>query len=130
MNIYFLVLGGLLVLGSLSLFVSRLMFIRQAKCVIGKVERIRRMNYLDDDGGGPSRHIEVSYRDESGINKSLVVDNALLAYVYRHGESVPLAIFRDKVLVDTRLNLAAAPLALLVLGLITMSIYFMGGQAG
>jgi hypothetical protein len=123
MKFYFLILGSALILGSLWLLVSRLILVRKAKHGIGKVERIRRMDYFPDDDGGPSKHIEVTYIDEGGNQKAFIVDNSLLAYTHRPGQSIPLAILGDKVLVNTPLNLAAAPLGLFVLGAVTAAVY-------
>ena len=127
MKFYFLILGTSLILGSLLLLVSRLRFVRKAKYVIGKVERVRRMDYFPEDDGGPSKHIEVTYADESGNQKSLIADNSLLVYAFPEGQSIPLAILRDKVLVNTGLNLAGPPLALFALGAVTAALYFLAG---
>ena len=123
MAYYFLALGIALVGGSLALLGCRLRFLRRAKAVQGTVLRVRRMSYLEQDDGGPSMHLEIRYVDEQGETRTHIADNSLLAFVYRAGQPVELAISGDRVLVNSPLNIATPPLALLLLGAVSLFVY-------
>ena len=119
----FLALGIALVGGSLALLWRRVGFLRRAKEVQGTVLRVRRMNYLEQDDGGPSMHLEIRYVDEQGETRTYIADNSLLAYVYRAGQPVRLAVSGDRVTMKSMLNIATAPLALFVLGVVSLLVY-------
>lgn len=123
MRYYFLVLGIALAGGSLALFWRRLRFLRRATRVQGTVVRVRRMSYLEQDDGGPSMHLEIRYVDEHGETRTHIADNSLLAFVYRAGQPVRLAVSGDGVLVNSPLNVAAAPLGLFGLGAVSLFVY-------
>ena len=123
MQYYFVILGAGLIAGALYLLLHRLSFLRTASRVTGTVSRIRRMDYQGQDDGGPSMHIEVQYVDDHGEHRTHIVDNSLLAYVYRVGQSIELALSGRKVLVNTTLNVVSAPAALFILGAATLALY-------
>ena len=120
MAYYFLALGIALVGGSLALLLRRLSFLRRAKQVQGTVLRVRRMSYLEQGDGGPSMHLEIRYVDEQGEDRTHIADNSLLALVFRQGQPVGLAISGDRVLVNSALNIPTPPLALLLLGAVSL----------
>jgi hypothetical protein len=123
MQYYLVILGVALIAGSLYLLVDRLQFLRNATKVVGKVSRVRRMDYAVEDDGGPSMHVEVVYVDNRGDNRTHIVDNSLLTFVYRVGQPIDLAISEKKVLVNSLLNIVTAPAALFLVGAITLSLY-------
>ncbi|MGB5560951.1 MAG: DUF3592 domain-containing protein [Sedimenticolaceae bacterium] len=123
MAYYFLALGIALVGGSLALLWRRLRFLRRAKAVQGIVLRVRRMSYREQGDGGPSMHLEIRYVDKQGETRTHIADNSLLAFVYRAGQPVELAISGDKVLVNSALNIVTPPLALLLLGAVSLFVY-------
>jgi hypothetical protein len=127
MAYYFLVLGIGLIAGSLYLLWRRWVFLRGAARVIGKVVRVRRMDFYPQEEGGPSKHIEVVFTDDEGGQRTFVADNALLAYRFRPGDPIDLAVWGERVLVNTPLNIVAAPLSLFVLGAVTASLYVLVG---
>lgn len=123
MAYYFLAIGIALVGGSFALLWRRLSYLRRAKQVQGTVLRVRRMSYLEQDDGGPSMHLEIRYVDEQGATRTHIADNSLLTFVYRTGQPVGLAISGGKVLVNSPLNIATPPLALLLLGAVSLFVY-------
>lgn len=91
----FLALGIALVGGSLALLWRQVGFLRRAKEVAGTVLRVRRMNSLEQDDGGPAMHLEIRYVDEQGETRTHIDDNSLLAYVSG-----------DRVMMKSLLNIA------------------------
>lgn len=120
MQHYLLALGVVLVCGGIVLLVSRLRFVRGATIFSATVSGIRRRHYLRDDDGGPSKHIEVEYIDGRGERCRRVIDNSLLAYVYRPGQPIELAVAGDRVMVNSRLNLLTGPVSLVAIGTATL----------
>lgn len=126
MEYYFLVAGISLIASSVYLLWYRMKFIRTAEKVSAKVARVRKMNFASSQSEeGPSKHIEVMYTDENGETQSYISDNSLLAFKYEVGDLIELAISDKKVLINTSLNIVAAPIALFILGVMTLTLYLL-----
>jgi len=118
MKYYLLFMSICLLLGALYLVYYRLKFIRASQIIIGNVVGISNMNYSAENAGGMSKHIKVAYINSEGKDKIYTADNSLLAYLCKEGQSLKLALNKDKVLVNTVVGIYTAPVFIFIFGLV------------
>ncbi len=122
MKYYLFIIGMGLILCSISLFIYRIRFIRNAYQVTGKVERVRKITNYEPEGKSVAKHIEISYINNEGKALRYIADNSLLVYFYSVGQPIKLAIHNNKVLVNSIFNICTAPIVLLVFGVMILYI--------
>ncbi|WP_348946514.1 hypothetical protein ABHF33_08235 [Chitinibacter sp. FCG-7] len=118
MTLYFTFIGYGSIVLALWLLAYRIRFVLTATRITGTVRAVVTRNSLTE--GTQSRHLKIAYRCPGQHEADYIADNSLLVYLYRAGEPIKLAVKNQRVIVNTPLNLLAAPTVLFAMGAITL----------
>ncbi|GAB5407908.1 MAG: hypothetical protein BalsKO_02730 [Balneolaceae bacterium] len=118
---YFSFIGFILLVLSNSIILWRTYFVFTSTIITGTITRYRFISGVDDETG-LSKHLEIRYTDLNGTASTYILDNSIMAYLYKEGETVKLAVKGEAVLFYSWIHVLTAPLAIAVIGLICLSI--------
>ena len=116
MDIYLNTIAVVLMMWALILLFLRVRFTAHSDVVTGRViEKVTR-NANAETRSGKTQFLRVEYEHSGNEGCIYECDNSFITPLYRVGDSIELAVGRNKVLIRNPINILLPPVGLFILG--------------